>query len=247
MKLEKNESVLILRLDNGKANALNASIFDEVNTLIHEFLNSESKALVLTGSTGFFSAGLELPSIINFSRNELKSFMFKFETLLMSIFTSKKPIICAINGHAIAGGLVIALQCDYRVAAEGKYKMGLLETKLGIGLPLVPLEAIKAYVPKKSWMRIAHEAELFSPATALDLGVIHEVVQLEELEQKAIIKAKQLGSIPPLAFNQVKKGLLGVHFDYIKNHTEKVMEEWLDTWFSDEAQKRVKAQVKSLS
>jgi enoyl-CoA hydratase/carnithine racemase len=247
MKLEKNNSVSILRLNNGKANALSADVFDEVGSLITNFLDSDSKALVLTGSTGFFSGGLELPAIVDYSREELKEFMNKFESMLLKIFTSNKPIICAVNGHAIAGGLVIALQCDYRIASTGKYKLGLLETKLGIGLPLLPLESLRAQVPVKSWMRIAFEAELFNPETALELGIVDEVVSAEELEIAAINKAMKLGEIPQSAFDQVKQGFRISHMENIENNKEKVLEQWLDTWFSDEGRSRVTAQVASLT
>lgn len=234
-------------INNGKANVLNENVFREIKNKIEEFEQSQNKVLIITGTDNFFSSGLDLTKIYSYTKDELRSFMTLFEDTLISIYKSKKPIITAINGHAIAGGLVIALQADYTIGVDKKYKLGLIETKLGLGLPLLPLEALKLKLSYSSFIDVAYFGETFSPSEAHTKGLINDLVSQDEYEQAIMLKAKQLSEIPSKAFEQIKYTSRMDSFKRIEENRTKLLENWLDTWFSEEAQNLIKKQVELLS
>src|SRR5207249_7628146 len=117
------------------------------------------------------------------------------------------PVVAAVNGHAIAGGCVLALQADVRIGARADFRMGLNEVQLGIALPAVVLETLRAQVPPQSLLPIALEGRLFPPHEALALGLLHEVVPKESLEQRAAERALELASLPRQAFAAVKSAI----------------------------------------
>jgi enoyl-CoA hydratase len=162
------------------------------------------------------------------------------------VFACPRPIVAAINGHAIAGGCVLALQCDWRILVQADAKIGLNETQLGIGLPSSVLEPLRLQVPAASLLPIAYEGKLFSPPEALALGLVHELSPAGELEARATERAQALAQVPAAALAQVKLGLRRATVEIIRRDAEGESERWLDTWFSPEGQRRLNAAVQRL-
>jgi enoyl-CoA hydratase len=160
---------------------------------------------------------------------------------MLRVFACEKPIVAAINGHAIAGGCVLALMCDYRVIVnDDGVRIGLNETQLGIGLPTVVLEPLRAQVPATSLTSLAINGALVSPQQALALGLVHEV------GGDANAVAARLASIPPVASAQVKRALRRPTIESIKRAIGDT-DAWLDTWFSPDAQLRLRAAVAKMT
>lgn len=243
MHLSLDNDVAILRMEAGKANAFSPEMLVALARLFDDFEKSPARAAVLTGYEGFFSAGLALPSLVDLDRATMGKFIRTFESTMQRVWSFPRPVVAAVNGHAIAGGCVLALQCDVRIMAAGKAKIGLNEVALGIGLPPVVLETLRSQVPATSLFPIAAEAKLSSPEEALALGLVHEVVGLESLEARAIARATELAALPPLAFAQVKSALRRPAVEEAARHREPETERWLDTWFSADAQKRLRDAV----
>ncbi|MCU1283346.1 MAG: Enoyl-CoA hydratase/isomerase, partial [bacterium] len=109
-----SDDVAILRLHGGKANAMSAEVLDLIERLVDGFEAGEARAAVLIGYERYFSAGLALPLLIELERPAMKRFIERFGDVMMRVFRCPRPIVAAINGHAIAGGCVLALQCDWR-------------------------------------------------------------------------------------------------------------------------------------
>src|SRR3954466_13289182 len=112
---EPPEGVAVIELNLGSANAINYEFLNYLNNKLDVLENSKHRSGVITGYEGFFSAGLDLIGLFDLDRSGMKNFLTNFKTTFMRLFTFPKPLVAAINGHAIAGGCVMALACDYRV------------------------------------------------------------------------------------------------------------------------------------
>src|SRR5690348_1302157 len=150
MQLERVGEAVVLRMRAGKANAMNPAFFASMESLLDETLASKARALVITGYEGFFSAGLDLPTLDALDDAQMGSFMSGFSRTMLRIFELPLPVVAAVNGHAIAGGCVLALQADVRIGATSEFRIGLNEVQLGIGLPYLVLETLRAQVPPPS-------------------------------------------------------------------------------------------------
>jgi enoyl-CoA hydratase len=153
------------------------------------------------------------------------------------------PVVAAINGHAIAGGCVLALMCDARIAAAGAARIGLNEVQLGIGLPAVVVEPLRLRVPPSSLTAIALEGRLFGVDAARAAGLVDEVVPPGDLEACALARAAELGRASRAAYAQVKRALIRPALEAIDARGVAEREAWLDTWFSAPAQALLRAAV----
>ena len=116
MELNRDADVALLRMKAGKANAIGPAFLERLAALLDEAQGA--RALVITGDKGFFSAGLDLPGLLVLGRSEMKAFIDAFGAGMLRVFDLPMPVVAAVNGHAIAGGCVLALQCDYRIIVE---------------------------------------------------------------------------------------------------------------------------------
>jgi enoyl-CoA hydratase len=242
-----DDDVAVLRLECGKANAMTPDLLDTLERMVDGFERSPATAAVLTGYERYFSGGLALPHIIDFDVVEMRGFIEHFARAMTRMFACEKPIVAAINGHAIAGGCVLALTCDWRISLDDPaVRIGLNETQLGIGMPAIVIESLRAAVPPASLGPIAIEGALFTPARALALGLVHEVVPAGELIARATAKARAYAALPPAAVAQVKHAFRLPSLEAVARTAEADTTRWLETWFSPEAQSRLRAVVAKL-
>ena len=238
--------VAVMRLRAGRGNAMSVALLGDLAAAAGEIRAGTARAVVVTGDGGFFSAGLALPDLIDLDRATLRGFMGTFTTAMRAVLELPVPVVAAINGHAIAGGCVLALMCDVRIAAAGGAKIGLNEVALGIGLPAVVVEPLRLRVPPSSMVPIALGGGLFGPDPARALGLVDEVVDAGALEARAIARAAELGAGGRAAAAQVKAAILAPTLAAIERRAEAEREAWLDSWFSDDAQARLRAAVARL-
>src|SRR5262245_26346492 len=135
------DGVAIVRLSAGKANAMSVELLDQIQRAFDEVESSGACAVVVTGYDRYFSAGLALPALIDLDRARMKQFIDHFSRTMARVFDCRLPVVAAVNGHAIAGGCVLALQADVRLMADIDVRIGLNEVQLGIGLPAVVIES----------------------------------------------------------------------------------------------------------
>jgi enoyl-CoA hydratase len=166
---------------------------------------------------------------------------------MMRVFTCPLPVVAAVNGHAIAGGCVLALQADVRIMADVDARIGLNEVRLGMGLPSVVVESLRLAVPSRSLVPIALEGRLFAPREAEGLGLVDGVVPAADLVTHAIERARELGTAPRAGFAQIKAALRRPAREAIARASTQETEHWLDTWFSDDARALLGDTVRRLS
>ncbi|MCA1825360.1 MAG: enoyl-CoA hydratase/isomerase family protein [Myxococcales bacterium] len=232
MRIERHGEVAVLRLESGKVNAIGSAFLEGLNALLDGL--GDAKAAVVVGRGNAFSAGLDLHDLVDLDRASMRSFIAKFDATMLRLWELPIPLVAAVNGHAIAGGCVLALQADLRLAADKDARIGLNETQLGIGLPAVVLETLRAQVPPSSLAAIALEGRLFSPREALQLGLLHEVVPEAELFERALARAQSLAALWPAGVRQVKSALRAPVAARIREIDATQSEKWVESWLSAE-------------
>lgn len=247
IEIERSDEIAVIRLRGGKANAMSSPLLDALTRVVDQVTASGARAVVITGEGRAFSAGLALPELVDLDRAAMATFIDDFAIAMRRVLECPLPVVAAINGHAIAGGCVLALMCDARVIAAGDARIGLSEVQIGIGLPAVVVEPLRLRVPPTSLTPIALEGRLVDPQTALGLGLVDEVVAPAELEARAIARAAELGRGARAAYAQIKRSLLRPALEAVERHGVAEREAWLDTWFSEPAQRLLRAQVAKIT
>ncbi|HSD88043.1 MAG TPA: enoyl-CoA hydratase/isomerase family protein, partial [Kofleriaceae bacterium] len=227
IEVDRNGNVAVLRMRAGKANAMSERLLEAIDAVIEEV--DDADAIVITGEGKAFSAGLALPELIDLDRDGMLHVIAMLEKAMKRVLSFPRATVAAINGHAIAGGCVLALMCDVRVMAAGN--IGLTEAQLGIGLPSIVVEPLRMRVPASSLGPIALEGRLFAPKEALRVGLVDEVVDPSKLESRALELATRRAAAP-LAYAQIKAALLAPVLQMWSRRHETERDAWLDTWFS---------------
>ena len=231
MRIEIMDEAAVLRMEAEKANAVNPEFLRRLNVTLDEFRGGERRGLVITGHGRFFCAGLDLTTLFAFDRGAMRELITNFDDTMMRVFGLSTPVVCAINGHAIAGGCVLALQGDERYIADDDYKMGLNEAAIGVGLPTAVIETLRVRLPASSYVPVAVEGKLFTPKEAKDLGFVDGLCAPDKLESVACARARQLAATPEKAFRQIKRELTLPVIEAAQRDREARNERWLDTWF----------------
>ncbi len=197
-------------LHRGKVNALNPAVVDELQARLDALEGDDGvRGLVLTGYGSFFSFGFDVPELYAFSREEFARFLERFTTLQRRLYLFPKPVVAALNGHAVAGGCMLAIACDRRVMAAGKGKISLNEITFGASAFAAVVEILQSRVGRRNAETVLLGGEMFEPQQALELGLVDRVVPAEELQQAAREEAQALAGRSPAAFRSIKQLLRG--------------------------------------
>lgn len=207
IQMEMQDSTAILRMDHGKVNAIDIEMFSEFAARLQEAEDSSATSIVLTGKGKAFSAGVDLFQVLNGGREYLEKFLPLLVGTFQKLFLLPKPIVAAVNGHAIAGGCILTCACDYRIAAKGDSKIGVPELFVGVPFPPLALEMMRFAVSSEALQEIIYTGRTYGMEESLQKGMLDELVSPEMLLGRAIEVASQLGRIPQRAFWMAKRQL----------------------------------------
>lgn len=237
IKVEHRDKVAVLKLNRGITNALNLPLVNQLAEKLQEVRdNSDLCSLVLgTSNEKFFSIGFDIPELFELSRKDFRVFYQAFNRVCMDLYTLPKPTIAALTGHAIAGGCILALCCDYRFIAEGRRLMGLNEVKLGVPVPCPGDCVLRHLVGTRNAREIMGCGEFYHPEESLQLGMVDQVLLLEQVLPRSIEKAELLGALPQKAFAMIKCNRVEVVEAQVQRHLSQKERIFIDCWFSDEA------------
>ena len=230
-----HDDVAILTLNNGTTNSIS---FDMVRDLSRTFdrIKNEAKGIVLCGGEKFFSMGLDLPSLLKYGRSEMSDFWYQFDGLLFDLYTAALPTVCVLSGHAVAGGNVLALTCDYRFAGNGTKKIGLNEIKLGLPVPYLADMMLRHLVSERSATQMIYSGDFMSFSEAKEIGLIDGIYSADTVVRKATEKVAELSDFQAYAFSAVKSSRTEeTRIRYEKNFKSR-NEIFLDCWFSPATQ-----------
>ena len=204
LDLEERGDVTIVRLAHGKVNALDVELLQAIAKTFGSL--DSHKAVVLTGAGRSFSAGVDLKRIVDGGMEYVTVFRPALSAAIKALFYHPGPVVAAINGHAIAGGCVLAAACDIRLMSGGT--IGLSEMRVGVPFPGVPLEVMR-HVLGPTTQRLVLSAELVSPQEALAIGLIDRVTEPEALLEQALAEAERLAGISPDVYAFTKRQVQG--------------------------------------
>jgi enoyl-CoA hydratase len=202
---DKGGGVRLLTLDRPPANAITPELLDDLSAALAAAGDDDHvRAVVLTGAGRFFSGGLDLSQTGGGVGVPLELYRDAHVTLL----SFPKPTVAMVNGHAIAGGLVIVLACDYRLGVEGDYKIGLNEVAIGASFPKAAFEILRLRLSDQQASELLLGAGLYPAGEALRLGVVDELLPAATFEETVLRRAARLGSYPKEAYAHTKAALV---------------------------------------
>jgi len=230
--IKTEDRIANLFLDRGKSNAMDSVLLQELNTSIEELkLNPAIEGVIIHGKEGFFSAGLDLIALYEYNEAEIKSFWSLFLKTTQELASFPKPIIAAISGHSPAGGCVIALCCDYRIMADGKFIIGLNEIPVGLIVPESIFHLYSFWLGKGNAYRFLLEGKLLSPQEALQVGLVDEVVPPNTIQTAALRKIKSVTQFEKETWQSCKLNFRKELIANLSIHQEETIEKILAQWW----------------
>ncbi len=235
IKIEDRENVAILRLENEVTNAISPALVEGLSAAVNQ-IKDEFRGMILAGGGKFFSIGFDLPELRKLDRPGMTDFFYSFNQVVFEIYTLPIPTACAITGHAIAGGTIFSLSCDYRFLASGRKLMGLNEVKLGVPVPYLCDLMLRQIAGDRAATEMVYSGEFIEPDKALEIGLIDEILPHGKVENRALEKISELATLPQQAFAAIKSNRVeAIRLAYEKNNKVK-NEIFLDCWFSQPVQ-----------
>ncbi|MGI9285394.1 MAG: crotonase/enoyl-CoA hydratase family protein [Pseudomonadales bacterium] len=186
------DSVAIILLDDGKANALTYSVLDELNAALDQAAKDEAHAIALLGREGRFCAGFDLSEMGKGLQQAMKLALTGAK-LALRLFESPVPVVIGATGHALAMGAVLLLTADERIGAAGPYKIGLNEVAIGMNLPGFALVLAEARLSRRHLYSATSNAAIYAPGEAIDVGYLDKLAS-NAVAEEAIERAKVLAA-----------------------------------------------------
>jgi enoyl-CoA hydratase/carnithine racemase len=236
-----HDAVREVRLNRPPANALSLELMVALREAIESAPHHGSRALVLSGTPGRFSAGLDVPLLLSYDRPTIAKLWHEFYALLRTLAASPIPIVAAITGHAPAGGTVLPLFCDARIMADGDFKIGLNEVQVGLVLPPVILAALRRLVGPRQAERVAVSGILISPPEALAVGLIDALAPIDHVIDHAIHWCETLLALPAEAMSATRREARKDLVACFGPNTEAELQGVADSWWSPETQTALRA------
>lgn len=239
--------VRLIRMRRPPANALNPELIAALTHAIRQAPDDGVRSVVLSGSPGMFSGGLDVPALIGLSRAEIHAAWEDFYSLLQILTASPIPIAAAITGHSPAGGAVLAIFCDYRVMARGPFKIGLNEVRVSIALPSALYGAFEQLVGARTAARMAVEGALVDPEGALRIGLVDELAEAQDTEAFAISWCRSLLPLPPLALARTRAMTRSRLGSLLAERRDVDVRLAVERWFEAETQAGLQSLVANLA
>ncbi len=235
LKIERTKGIVTLRFNRPPANAIELGFIEDFETALDSVLLTEVSAIVLTGSGSFFSGGLDLKVVPFYSSHEQAELITRLNRMVGKLYGCPVPLIGAINGHAIAGGLILVLTCDYRIGSDGDYKLGLTEARVGIPFPGGPMAVLQAELSQANVRVTTLQAGLFGPRQALTREILDEIQSPEQLLPRAVQVAKEMGGIPRRAYQKIKQQVRESALKRIEDLVQRNSDPLISDWITSEA------------
>jgi enoyl-CoA hydratase len=223
----EHEGVAVLTLDRPPANAMDVAVLDDLVAAVRRVAQDVPPAVVLAGREGFFSAGADLKAVPGYGPAEQRRMVEGINQMALGVYGLPCPVVCAITGHAIAGGLVLALCGDHRIASTaGRY--GLTEVKVGVPYPQAAIGVVRAELPAPAARVLALGNRLVDAAECVRLGAFDEAVAPGDVLERALTVAHELAALPAQVYARTKAELRGATLATLRISAER--DPLLDAW-----------------
>jgi enoyl-CoA hydratase/carnithine racemase len=236
MTTAQDGDVTVLTADRPPANAMNIEFLEELVAEVERLAGDPPRALVIAGREGCFSAGADLKAVPGYGPAEQRRMVVGINRMVLGTYGLPCPVVAAVTGHAIAGGLVLALCSDYRVASfQGSY--GLTEVKVGVPYPQAAIGVVRAELSANAARRLALGNQLTDASDCLALGVFDEVVAGDDVVERAIGVASEMAAFPPHVYAVTKNELRAASHAAMRKAAD--ADPLLQAWVDDRPRPRV--------
>jgi enoyl-CoA hydratase len=232
-EIERHGEIAIVRIDRPPANAFDPEFLADGRTVHDELRAEEPGAVVLTGRPGFFSAGVDLKVAPTLGPDEQRGMVEGINRTFLDWYSFPRPVVAAVNGHAIAGGLILALCADHRIG-NGVGKLGLTELRAGIPYPVAAITIVKAELAPPAARELALRADLLDHLAGLELNLLDEMVEPDHLDDRAFAVAEELAALPRGAYARVKEQVRGATIAELRAKLDRGEDPMLGGWLGEE-------------
>lgn len=203
--LKLTDGIAVLTMMHGKANALDLELCDALAARFQDLRTTDAKAVVVTGQGKMFSAGVDLKRLSDGGADYIRAFLPALRKLYDAVFFHPKPVVAAINGHAIAGGAVLACCADRRIMACEGGRIGVTELLVGVPFPALAFEIVRFAVPTRRLREFTLSGATYTSDAAVQRGWVDELAEPGDLLADAVAVAQELALLSPPAFAQTKR------------------------------------------
>lgn len=204
ISVETRGRVAVIQMMHGKANAMDTALCQDLVAHLGDLERGGHRAAVLTGHGPIFSAGVDLLRLHEGGTAYLDEFLPALSAAFLAVFDCPVPVVAAINGHAIAGGCVLAGACDRRVMNAGHGRIGVTELLVGVPFPVTALEIMRFAVGTQRLTELGYFGQTYPAAAALGLGLIDEAVAADSALERAVAIATEFAALPPGALRHTR-------------------------------------------
>ena len=227
---------LEIRLSRPPVNALNFELLDNLVQTIEQASSTGAKGIVLSGGAKVFSGGLDVPYLLGCSDAELKACWTRFFEAARAVAGSPVPVVAAIAGHNPAGGCVLALCCDYRVMADGPFRIGLNETQVGLIVPDAIQYLMRRIIGAHRAERLVAAGAMIESRKAFELGIIDELAPQENVVEAALAWLNGMAKLPQGPMRTTRAIARADILDALNSFNTVEMEVFMQGWYSEETQ-----------
>lgn len=245
-EVEMRGDVAVLTMCHGKANVIDAEFCEAIPSQLDD-LRKSAAAVVLTGKGGIFSAGVDLKRFLGETQVYADTFIPGLARAFAALYAFPKPMVTAINGHAIAGGCIMAIAGDQRLMAAGDGTIGVPELKVGLPFPGIALEMVRQCCGRAT-ERVLYLGERFSPDDAVHMGLVDRVVPADTLLDEAVALATDLATRREESFAVTKwqvREQVFLRLEELRDEEDEVERIWRDPASKDHIRAYVDATLKS--
>jgi len=248
LKLRREAEIAIVTLDHPPMNVMDATLLEELSGLFEGLAADETvRAAVIAAEGRAFSAGLDLKVVPNLDRLGRRRLIDALNDCFGTLYAWPKPLIAAVGGHAIAGGLILALCADRRIAADIALQASLAEVKVGVTYPVAALEVVRAELTPAAARRLILLGDSLDVGEAVSFGVFDVCVPLDQLLSKAIEQARRDAALPPKAFATIKRELRAPQLVRIVEARSGKSEPRLADWLGEETRRAAAAVLRDVA
>jgi enoyl-CoA hydratase len=209
---ESRDGTTMVTIDRPPANAMDIALLEEVSAALERVAEHPPAALVIAGRPGCFSAGADLKAVPGYGPGERRRMVGQINRMAITAYGLRCPVVAAVTGHAIAGGMVLALCADYRVASvEGRY--GLTEVQVGVPYPQAAIAVVRSELAPPVARRLALTGRLTDAEECAALGLFDELLAPDRVLERALEVAAELAALPTDTYVRTKLGLRGAALD----------------------------------
>jgi enoyl-CoA hydratase/carnithine racemase len=242
----RHGDILELRLARPPVNALDPALVAELRHAIETAPAQHARALLLSGRPGMFSAGLDVPALLELDRAGMRAFWHDFFSLCGALAASTIPVAAAITGHSPAGGAVLAIFCDYRVMAQGPCKIGLNEVQVGLTVPEVIQYGLRRLVGTHRAERLLVAGAMIDSGEALRIGLVDALAPADEVVAHAHAWLAELLQLPAQSMRETRRIARADLAAVFADPSKFAIDAFVEAWFSAESQITLKALVAKL-